>query len=157
MPTIETQPTAVYRLYGREGQLLYVGMTNNPDVRFDCHALTKRWWHLVVKRDVQWHPDRATARQCEADAIKAESPVHNAMHAAAGPHDTPLRGARQKLSTIVDEVRVAHEPRWLTYFGERFVALVEPAFHDEAVRNERIVNALREVDPELYERLAADD
>lgn len=156
MSEIENQPTAVYRLYARDGRLLYVGMTNNPDVRFDYHSLTKKWWHLVEKREVEWHHDRATARQYEAAAIKAEGPVHNAMHVAAGPHDTPLREARQKLSSIVDEVRVAHEPRWLTYFGERFVALVEPDFHDEAVRNDRIVNALREVAPELYERLAFD-
>ncbi|MFE2384462.1 GIY-YIG nuclease family protein [Streptomyces misionensis] len=156
MPDIEDQPTAVYRLYARDGRLLYVGMTNNPDTRFAYHALTQRWWHLVEKRDVQWHSDRPTARRLEAEAIKSERPVHNSMHAAAGPHDTPLRDARTKLSAIVDEVRVAHEPRWLTYFGERFVALVEPAFHDEAVKNERIVNALREVAPELYQRLAAE-
>lgn len=156
MPDIESQPTAVYRLYARDGRLLYVGMTNNPDVRFDYHALTKRWWHLVEKRNIEWHTDRSAARRHEAAAIKTESPAHNAMHAAPGPHDTPLRDARRRLSTIVDEVRVEHEPRWLTNFGERFVALVEPAFHDEAVKNDRIVNALREVAPELYERLAAE-
>jgi predicted GIY-YIG superfamily endonuclease len=154
---IESQPTAVYRLYDRGGQLLYVGMTNNTDVRFKWHKLEKRWWHLVEKKDVKWHPDRATARRHEAAAIKSESPLYNAMHAAAGPHDTPLRDARQKLGAIVDDVRVHHEARWLTYFGKRVVAVVEPAFHDEAVFNERIVNALRDVAPELYERLASGD
>ena len=156
MPDIETQPTAVYRLYDYGGRLLYVGITNNPDVRFAYHALTKGWWCRVAEKRVEWHTDRPTARQHEASAIKAEGPVHNAMHAAAGPHDTPLREARQKLSIIVDEVRIHHEPRWLTYFGERTVAIVEPAFHDEAVRNERIVNALREADPALCERLSVD-
>ncbi|MEU1043897.1 GIY-YIG nuclease family protein [Streptomyces sp. NPDC005897] len=156
MTDIEDQPTAVYRLYARDGRLLYVGMTNNPDARFRFHALTKQWWHLVNKQDIEWHPNRSTARRNEARAIKDERPAHNAMHAAADPHDTPLRDARRLLSDLVDEVRVQHEPRWLTYFGQRFVALVEPAFHDEAVKNERIVNALREVAPELYERLASD-
>jgi len=154
---IESQPTAVYRLYGSGGQLLYIGMTNNLDARFRFHALTKHWWHLVERRAFDWHPNRGAARREEARAIKAEVPVHNSMHAAVGPHDTPLRDARTRLSTIVDDVRVQHEPRWLTYFGKRIVAVVEPAFHDEAVVNERIVNALREVDPELYERLAGDD
>ncbi|WP_309049049.1 GIY-YIG nuclease family protein [Streptomyces sp.] len=157
MAHIEDQPTSVYRLYTRGGRLLYVGMTNNPDTRFAFHALTKRWWHLVEKREIEWHPNRGTARQHEAIAIKAEKPVHNSMHAAADAHDTPLRDARSRLSTLVDEVRVEHEPRWLTYFGQRYVALVEPAFHEEAVENERIVNALREIDPELYARLSADD
>lgn len=157
MAQIEDQPTSVYRLYTRGGRLLYVGMTNNPETRFAFHALTKRWWHLVDKRDIEWHPDRGTARRHEAIAIKSEEPIHNSMHAARGEHDTPLRDARSKLSKLVDEVRVEHEPRWLTYFGDRFVALVEPAFHDEAVKNERIANALLEVDPELYARLAGDD
>lgn len=156
MPDIEDQPTAVYRLYARDGRLLYIGITNNPDVRFAYHGLTKGWWHLVTKRVVGWHPDRSTARREEAAAIRSERPVHNAMHACAEEQDTPLRDARTRLSTLVDEVRVGHEPRWLTYFGKRHVALVEPAFHDEAVKNERIVNALREVAPEMYEQLAAD-
>ncbi|MEV7034555.1 hypothetical protein AB0N99_30540 [Streptomyces sp. NPDC093272] len=155
MPDIENQPTAVYRLYASGDRLLYVGMTNNPDVRFAFHSLTKHWWHLVSKREIEWHPDRCAARRHEALAIKTERPVHNSMHAAADPHDTPLRDARTRLSTLVDEVRVEHEPRWLTYFGKRAVAIVEPAFHDEAVENERIVSALREVAPDLYERLAS--
>lgn len=157
MTDIESQPTAVYRLYGSGGQLLYVGMTNDTEVRFKWHKLTKSWWHRITKTNIEWHPDRGTARRHEAAAIKSESPLYNSMHVAAGPHDTPLRDARTRLSTIVDDVRVQHEPRWLTYFGKRIVAVVEPAFHDEAVVNERIVNALREVDPELYERLAGDD
>lgn len=156
MSDIENQPTAVYRLYARDGRLLYVGMTNNPDVRFAYHSLTKRWWHLIDEKRIEWHPDRATARRFEAEAIKTEDPAHNAMHSAAGAHDTPLRDARSKLSGIVDEVRVQHEARWITYFGERMVAIVEPAFYEEAVRNERLVNALRELVPELLEGLAAE-
>ncbi|MFC9268997.1 hypothetical protein ACFTXJ_14640 [Streptomyces zhihengii] len=157
MPDIQTQPTAVYRLYRRDGLLLYIGITNDTAVRFKWHALTKSWWHLVERQRIEWHPDRPTALRLEAEAIKAELPLHNSMHAAAGPHDTPLREARSQLSTIVDDVRVQHEPRWITYFGKRVVAVVEPAFHDDAVRNERIVTALREVDPVLYARLTAGD
>lgn len=156
MTDIETQPTAVYRLYRGDGQLLYVGMTNNPDVRFKWHSQAS-WWHRATSKDIEWHPDRRTAREVEARAIRDESPVLNAMHAAAGPHDTPLRNARPRLAKIIDEVLVQHEPRWLTNFGRRSVAIVHPQFCEEAVRNERIVNAMREVDPALYERLAADD
>lgn len=156
MSDIETQQTAVYRLYSADGQLLYVGLTNNTDVRFRWHAQMS-WWCRVARKDVQWHPDRGTARRCEAQAIKEEGPALNAMHAAAGPHDTPLRDARARLGRIIDEVRTQHEPRWLTNFGRRSVAIVHPQFCEEAVRNERIVNALREVDPELYEHLSSAD
>lgn len=156
MSDIETQPTALYRLYDDGGQLLYVGITNNTDVRFKWHSQSY-WWHRVARKDVEWHPDRGTARRNEARAIKEEGPLLNSMHAAAGPHDTPLTKARPQLAKIIDQVRVHREPRWLTNFGRRMVALVHPEFCDEAARNERIVNALREVDPALYERLAADD
>ncbi|MFJ2630904.1 hypothetical protein ACIO6U_02930 [Streptomyces sp. NPDC087422] len=156
MADIENQPTAVYRLYETGGRLLYVGMTNNPDVRFKWHS-RMHWWHRVARKDVEWHSDRTAARHHEAAAIKSEEPILNAMHAAAGVDDVPLRDARPKLSQIVDQVRVQHVSRWLTRFGERTVAVVHPEFHDAAVANERIVNALREVNPALYEQLANSD
>ncbi|MFG3136062.1 GIY-YIG nuclease family protein [Streptomyces sp. NPDC048211] len=152
---METQRTALYRLYTFDGQLLYVGITNNPEVRFKWHAQMS-WWHRVAEKAVEWHPDRGTARCAEAEAIKGEGPILNAMHAAAGPHDTPLRDARARLGRIIEQVRTQHEPRWLTNYGRRSVAIVHPQFCEEAVRNERIVNALREVNPALYEHLTAD-
>ncbi|MFE9855520.1 hypothetical protein [Streptomyces sp. NPDC005780] len=155
MPDIETQQTAVYRPYVADGQLVYIGMTNNTEVRFKWHSQFS-WWHRVARKDVEWHADRGTARLAEAKAIQEEGPILNSMHAAAGPHDTPLRDARPRLAKIIDQVRTLHEPRWLTNFGRRSVAIVHPQFCEEAVRNERIVNALREVDPLLYDRLAAD-
>lgn len=155
MPDIEDQPTAVYRMYDAAGRLLYVGMTNNTDVRWKWHAQSRGWWRHVSRKAVEWHPDRATARRHEALAIKSEAPLYNSMHAAAGPHDVPLRDARSQLSRIVDQVRILHEARWLTRNGHRTVAVVHPAFHDRAVTNDRIVAALREADPVLYAKLAA--
>lgn len=155
MRDIENQPTAVYRMYDADGRLLYVGMTNNTDVRWKWHAQSGGWWHRMASSTVEWHPDRAAARRHEAAAIKAEAPVFNAMHAAAGPHDVPLSDARSKLSKIVDQVRILREARWLTRMGHRTVAIVHPDFYDQAVENERIVNALRETNPALYDQLTA--
>lgn len=156
MPDIESQPTAVYRLYARDGRLLYVGMTNNPDVRFAYHALTRRWWQDIEEKVIEWHPDRATARQHEAAAIKGEAPVHNAMHVAAGPHDVPLREARSRLTALVDEVRFRREPKWITYFGRPTAVLVDPVFYEEAVRNARFLDALRELSPDVMAALEAE-
>lgn len=55
----ETNPperTALYRLYDTRHQLLYVGITNDPRVRFATHAVDKPWWPNVVRRDVEWFP-----------------------------------------------------------------------------------------------------
>lgn len=155
MPDIESQPTAVYRLYARDGRLLYVGMTNNPDVRFANHELTKGWWKQVEEKVIEWHPDRATARLHEAAAIKGEAPAFNAMHVAAGPHDVPLRDARNKLSALVDEVCFRREPKWITYFGRPMAVLVDSEFYEQAVRDARFLDALREVAPDVMAALEA--
>ncbi|MGK9463973.1 GIY-YIG nuclease family protein [Streptomyces sp. G6] len=155
MPDIEDQPTAVYRLYARDGRLLYVGMTNNPDVRFAYHALTKRWWQQVEGQSVEWHTNRSAARQAEAEAIKAERPVHNAMHAAAGPNDVPLREVRGRLNAIVEGARDRGEHHVITYFGRPQAVVVGPEFFEEAARNARILAALREVAPDVLASFTA--
>ena len=156
MPDIESQPTAVYRLYALDGRLLYVGMTNNPDVRFAYHALTKRWWSQVEEQAVEWHPDRGAARRAEAAAIKAERPVYNAMHAAAGPNDVPLRDARGRLNAIVRGARDRGEHYVITYFGRPQAVVVGPEFFEEAARDARILAALREVAPEALAKFVAE-
>jgi DNA-binding transcriptional regulator YhcF (GntR family) len=71
------QRTAVYRLYDSAGRLLYVGITNDPKVRWLAHAGDKAWWSEVARRDVEWVPDRSTAVRLEGEAIRMERPIHN--------------------------------------------------------------------------------
>jgi predicted GIY-YIG superfamily endonuclease len=76
----ETYPsvmTAVYRLYDAAGQLLYVGVAEDFDMRFRQHSYNKTWWSEVARKDVTWYPDRLSALTEEARAIEVESPVHN--------------------------------------------------------------------------------
>lgn len=67
--------TAVYRMYGRASELLYIGMTSQLR-RFDNHA-TKRWFPLVARIDLEWHPTEASARLAEHRAIQVERPRYN--------------------------------------------------------------------------------
>ena len=74
---ITGEPTAVYRFYGADGNLLYVGITNNLNTRWTKHAAEKTWWLLVAKRTVVMYGSRAEASAAEDKAILAENPVHN--------------------------------------------------------------------------------
>jgi predicted GIY-YIG superfamily endonuclease len=36
--------TALYRLYDATDQLLYVGISTNPEERWKTHTMLKSWW-----------------------------------------------------------------------------------------------------------------
>lgn len=77
--------TYVYRLYGYDGRLLYVGITNSPSRRFVQHASgddRKDWWGKVDHRatTLRTYETRNQALRAEEHAIKTEGPVHNKVH-----------------------------------------------------------------------------
>ncbi|MEC3995233.1 GIY-YIG nuclease family protein [Actinacidiphila sp. DG2A-62] len=133
MPPLEDQPTAVYRLYGADGTLLYIGLTNSPETRWKYHALTKEWWPLVARKTVDWRPNRLDAERTEAAAIQAEGPRHNCIHSPVGPDDMPLRDARSALGPPVDSVRNHGEHRWITRHGRRAAVVVPLGFYEQAL------------------------
>lgn len=67
----------VYRLYGCLGNLLYVGVTWNPFVRWTFHARTKSWWPQVRGAVVFLCADEHEARSEETAAIRDETPAYN--------------------------------------------------------------------------------
>lgn len=95
--------TALYRLFSETGDLLYVGISRKPDVRWGQHSEDKEWWSAVDRRAVEWHETRASAEHAESAAIKAEGPLHNVLHVPKPPRPrkpqnterhTPLRPLR---------------------------------------------------------------
>jgi hypothetical protein len=73
---IHTARTALYRLYDEGGVLLYVGITNMPQVRFAAHTM-KPWWKRVTRKDIAWFENRPLAEQAETLAIREERPLYN--------------------------------------------------------------------------------
>lgn len=69
---------ALYRLYGDDDFLLYVGISNNPERRWYQHSIYQRWWPAVVHKEVVWHDDRAAALAAEEQVIQTERPPYNA-------------------------------------------------------------------------------
>ena len=69
--------TALYRLYGRDDALLYVGIATDPEMRWNYHRGLKPWWNEVVRKAVEWHETRTEAAQAEAAAVRDENPRYN--------------------------------------------------------------------------------
>ena len=74
------EPTALYRWFDADDQLLYVGISNNVVRRSGEHAKAKAWMRQAVRNTVEWLPDRASALAAEEAAIESEHPKHNIVH-----------------------------------------------------------------------------
>jgi len=69
--------TALYRHYNAEGDLLYVGISNDPTRRFEDHIKDKPWVYHVSRVTVEWYRNRYIAAMYETAAIRWEHPLHN--------------------------------------------------------------------------------
>lgn len=67
----------LYRFFGADDELLYIGITNNPSRRMDQHSQGKPWWTEVVTVRMEVHPSRSAVLDAERIAIARERPLHN--------------------------------------------------------------------------------
>lgn len=151
------QPTALYRWYGQEGRLLYVGISFNPVARAAGHAESQPWWSLVRTCAVQWYPTRTAAERAEARAIWEEEPVGNRRgtehwrYRQAHPKPIASKPARSQLLTDLLAVmepeeerahsadlcqRLAH--RWPTRYDDLNAGRLARALRDDGVRTVQI-------------------
>lgn len=72
--------TSLYRLFGGDDALLYIGIAGNPGRRFEQHAKDKPWWSEVCRVTIEHHPSRTAALLAEAEAIRSEHPQFNHIH-----------------------------------------------------------------------------
>lgn len=82
---------AVYRQFNEVGALLYVGISDHPKRRFGQHSRDKAWWQQVTHWRVKWFPDRASAEQEEARAIREEVPAYNVLGVPDGEDERDVR------------------------------------------------------------------
>lgn len=73
-------PHAVYRMYDKDDNLLYIGMSWEPSVRIRTHRVRNAWARAAVRWTEEWHPNQQEAQGAERDAIKAEKPERNGTH-----------------------------------------------------------------------------
>lgn len=73
------KPSAVYRLYDTEGELLYVGIATNPYNRVSAHRRRQPWGQLIADYTEEWFENREAAKKAEVSAIHHEDPVYNVI------------------------------------------------------------------------------
>lgn len=93
-PATARQPHALYRFLDTSGELLYVGVTNNPSRRFTQHGVSRDWWHEVETIRMERHESREAVLEAERAAIIAERPRYNVKHNGGAPvtNEAPERG-----------------------------------------------------------------
>lgn len=75
-----TAPRVLYRIFNSSDQLLYVGATTNPALRFKDHSLHKRWWRQAAKITLEHFDSVEELNAAEVWAIQTEKPHHNRIH-----------------------------------------------------------------------------
>lgn len=70
-------PTALYRLWDADDELLYIGISHNPPGRYVQHERDKPWWPAVHRRQESWYDTRQEAEAAERTAIGNELPAYN--------------------------------------------------------------------------------
>ena len=70
----------LYRVYNDTGELLYVGATTNPGIRFVSHAYSQPWWDEASNIKLQHYPNAAALDAAEIYAIATEGSRYNLIH-----------------------------------------------------------------------------
>jgi hypothetical protein len=135
-PSVVRERTTLYRLYGTEGRLLYIGITMRLPVRLEEHEEWQPWWADVVGATMEHFVSRRDAERAELAAIAAEGPAYNVVgsplqaavarrsqtHAGPRPrHDCPLCGSDQAVypdgRLLRHSMAVHNEYDCILYYG----------------------------------------
>jgi hypothetical protein len=77
---LESKAHALYRFFGADGALLYIGITASLPNRLARHKEDKPWWCDVADIRVEHFQSRRAVLEAERAAIVAEKPLHNVRH-----------------------------------------------------------------------------
>ena len=73
-------PHALYRFFGADDTLLYIGITCDPGSRWTKHAEERPWWCEVSRVTLETFDTRDAVLAAEAAAIRTERPRYNQQH-----------------------------------------------------------------------------
>lgn len=75
------EPHVLYRAFGSNGRLIYVGITHDWIKRLYAHWKATWWWsNEVAAVTTTPCPNYEVARVAEAEAIRSERPARNVQH-----------------------------------------------------------------------------
>lgn len=115
MHTVSLTPHFLYFLWNAIGELLYVGITDNPSRRFAEHQKTQPWWSEVATRKCEIYDSKLLAEMAEKEAIVSMHPKYNKKDKALRPN----LGAAQAVkfdSRSSYSWRWTRDARWALFF-----------------------------------------
>jgi predicted GIY-YIG superfamily endonuclease len=93
----------LYRFYSAAGELLYVGITNDPWRRFSQHRSQKDWWSDVSTICQQSFNTLDELKSAEKKAIQSESPRYNKQFASSENSEVAANQPEGAKSTLVNK------------------------------------------------------
>lgn len=127
----ESGRTFLYRAFDADGQLLYVGIAKDLEVRLKDHSrYSVAWIGQVASLTAEKYPSRRAAHAAESRAIRTEGPIYNI-------HGSPNAESARFLAWVADQARYAKpmpktEKEWNARFCTDF---------DEYIRIWRLASA----------------
>lgn len=79
--------TALYRHFGKDGELLYIGISYNPFARLSQHELSSSWASLTASMTIEYFESREDALLAEKHAIINDKPIYNIVHNTCSNND----------------------------------------------------------------------
>jgi predicted GIY-YIG superfamily endonuclease len=76
----EHESHTLYRFFGSDGALLYIGITSNVRNRWSRHSKHRLDWQLIASATMEHYPSRAEVLEAEKAAIRSERPLWNKVH-----------------------------------------------------------------------------
>jgi predicted GIY-YIG superfamily endonuclease len=70
----------LYRFWGKNKELLYIGISKSFGNRFNQHAHMAEWFAAAETVTIEHYPTRKSVEAAEKKAIRAERPLHNKTH-----------------------------------------------------------------------------
>lgn len=134
--------TTLYRAYGADDVLLYLGVTDALKKRVAQHRRSSDWFPDAVRWTEEAYPERDAALTAERTAIATENPLYNdqgADHSACEhPRCVTKRAkAREKLRADIDRrvaELIAAAPPITDEQRQAAVAILGPALRAQADR-----------------------
>ena len=106
----------LYRMFDRDGSLLYVGQSIRAAERFSQHRADKSWWPMVSSITMERCDNADELNRSEREAIQTENPRFNVVHASgkSRPRSRP-RPSLTTFTTYRKSGRGRNKSLWLTY------------------------------------------
>lgn len=95
--------TYLYRLWTKDDELLYIGISKNAIARLYQHLEGKPWADQIHKQTVEKYVDRDAAAYAEKLAIQTEAPLHNVVYNKTQEQTASDRASEQWAEATVED------------------------------------------------------